>query len=129
LNRSTRFSLIVSSIVATAILLVLVGRWEERRSANIELGRMKAVLAQVGSISTAIPTGVRIGSPSCLAYPIPQNRLGLQLCFDAQGRLVESVDRSVSPPIYGSLAYDPSLSTIRFPVPLVENLLRRATAH
>jgi hypothetical protein len=50
----------------------------------------------------------------------------LQLCFDAVGRLVETVDRRGAQPVYASLNYDPSLSTIRFRDSAVDQWFARA---
>jgi hypothetical protein len=52
--------------------------------------------------------------------------LALQLCFDAQGRLIQAVDRRPDQPKYYSLEYKPSLSTIRFPPHEIDQLLQVA---
>jgi hypothetical protein len=54
--------------------------------------------------------------------------LALQLCFDAQGRLVQAVDRRPTRPQYYSLEYKPTLSTIRFPRTEIDQLLHIAAA-
>ena len=54
--------------------------------------------------------------------------LALQLCFDSQGRLIQSVDRRPDQPRYSSLEYEPSLSTIRFPRARIDRLLQLAVA-
>jgi hypothetical protein len=120
-------TLVVATVLASAAI-VLLGRWEEHRSARMEVARMRIVLDAVGPLQSAQATGYRISDPSCLAYSVPQNRFGLQLCFDASGRLVETVDRRGSQPVYASLNYDPDLSTIHFAPSFIQRLLARATS-
>jgi hypothetical protein len=114
--------LVVTGVVALAAVLVVVGRWEERRSARHEMREMRVVLAAVGDLARRRPTGYRIGPPDCLAYATPKNLYGLQVCFDRSGRVLETVDRRPVQPKYASLAYDPALSTIRVPVGLIDRL-------
>jgi hypothetical protein len=109
-------------IVALAAALVAIGRWEQARSARSEMREMRVVLAAVGDLTRRRPTGYRIGPPDCLAYATPKNLYGLQICFDRSGRVVETVDRRATRPKYASLVYDPSLSTIRVPIVLVDKL-------
>lgn len=109
-----------------AVCIVLVGRWEQQRSARTEMARMSIVLDAVGPLDRATATGYRLGEPRCLAYSTPQNRFGLQLCWDAVGRLVETVDRRGAQPVYASLNYQPSLSTMRFGAAQVDRMFARA---
>lgn len=119
---------IAAALVAAVAIVVVAGRVEVRHGDQVEMNEMRVVLAAVGDIRTAQPTGYRLGPPNCLAYSTPVNRVGLQLCFDPTGRLVETVDRRPVQPVYASLAYDPSRSTIRFPQALIDRLLRSASA-
>lgn len=112
--------------VLVCISVIALGRWEEQHSARVEVARMQRVLTAVGPLATAQVTGYRIDNPRCLAYSTPENRFGLQLCFDPVGRLVETVDRRGAQPVYASLNYQPSLSTIRFPIGFVNRLFLRA---
>jgi pentatricopeptide repeat protein len=109
-------------LVVLAVALVLVGRWEEARSARDEMHEMRIVLNAVGDLARRRPTGYRIGPPDCLSYATPKNLYGLQICFDRTGRVVETVDRRPTQPKYASLAYDPALSTLRVPLALVDKL-------
>ena len=120
---AVRVLLALGAMAATAALLVAIGRWEQRREVAHEVAGMEMVVAAVGPLDKAKPTGYRFGPPDCLAYSIPQNQLGLELCFDRTGRLVETADRRGVQPVYASLAYDPELSPIREPLPLVRRLL------
>jgi hypothetical protein len=108
-----RVAAAVPALGVTVALLICVGRWEQRREVRQEIAGMRAVLAAIGPLDQVSPTGYRVGPPDCLAYPISKNALGLQVCFDRDGRVVETVDRRGLRPIYASLAYDPSLSTLR----------------
>jgi hypothetical protein len=117
------------ALVIAAAALVVVGRWEQRRAAGKELAGMQTVLAAVGGkIESSTLSGYRVGPPDCLAYHGADLLLEYQLCFDAQGRLIEAVDRRPLEPSYFSLEYKPALSTIRFPRPEIDKLLRRAKA-
>jgi hypothetical protein len=118
-----RTALVVSALVAAlAVLLVVVGRWEESRAARHEVDQMRLVVNAVGDLSRRRPTGYRLGPPDCLAYATPENLYGLQICFDREGRIIETVDRRPAQPKYASLAYDPALSTLRVSPSLVARL-------
>jgi hypothetical protein len=117
------------AVVAALALLVVVGRWEEHRAANKELVGMRTVLAAIGGdIRSPTLSGYRYGPPDCLAYHDKTMLLALQLCFDSEGRLVQSVDRRPEEPRYSSLEYEPSLSTIRFPRARIDRLLQLAAS-
>ena len=120
----TRRTMIIAAVglVALAAMLVVVGRWEERRAARHEMSEMRVVLTAVGDLTRRRPTGYRVGPPDCLAYATPKNLYGLQVCFDREGRVIETVDRRPIQPKYASLAYDPALSTIRVPIVLIRKL-------
>ena len=121
-----RLSIVAFAVAAVAVALIGVGRWEGSRNARVQNSEMRAVLRKVGPLYETLPTGYRLGSPDCLAYPIPENVLGLEICFDSTGRVVETADRSGSQPKYASLVYDPSLATMRVSRVLVDRLLRLA---
>lgn len=52
----------------------------------------------------------------CLAYSARAGPYALELCFDAQGRLVETIDRRGVKPTIASLREQPSLATLRVPI-------------
>jgi hypothetical protein len=113
--------------IAALVLLVAVGRWEQHHAARTEMDGMRSVLAAIGGdIASSRLSGYRYGPPDCLAYHDNTMLLALQLCFDADGRLVQSVDRRAEQPRYSSLEYEPSLSTIRFPRARIDRLLQLA---
>jgi hypothetical protein len=120
---------IAVAVVLALALLVAVGRWEEHRAANKEMAGMRSVLAAVGGdIRSSRLSGYRYGPPDCLAYHDKTMLLALQLCFDSEGRLIQSVDRRPERPRYSSLEYEPSLSTIRFPRARIDRLLQLAAS-
>jgi len=120
---------IVIAIVAALALLVAVGRWEQHRAAKNEMAGMRTVLAAIGGdIRSPRLSGYRYGPPDCLAYHDKTMLLALQLCFDPDGRLIQSVDRRPEQPRYSSLEYEPSLSTIRFPRARIDRLLQLAAS-
>ena len=117
------------AVLATLALLVAVGRWEQDRAAKKETAGMRTVLDAIGGdIRSTRLSGYRYGPPNCLAYHTRDMLLALQLCFDAEGRLIESVDRRPDEPRYSSLEYEPSLSTIRFPPAEIDRLLQLAAS-
>ena len=119
----------VLAIVVTAALLVGIGRWEQHRAARTETAGMRSVLAAIGGdIDSKQLSGYRYGPPNCLAYHDKAMLLALQLCFDSEGRLIQSVDRRPDQPRYSSLEYEPSLSTIRFPPAEIDRLLQLAAS-
>jgi hypothetical protein len=117
------------AVVVVLALLVGVGRWEEHRAARNEMAGMRGVLAAIGGdIDSPRLSGYRYGPPNCLAYHDKTMLLALQLCFDSEGRLIQSVDRRPDQPRYSSLEYEPSLSTIRFPPARIDRLLQLAAS-
>jgi hypothetical protein len=117
------------AVVVALALLVAVGRWEEHHAARKEMDGMRVVLAAIGGkIDSPRLSGYRFGPPTCLAYHTKTMLLALQLCFDGEGRLIQSVDRRPDQPRYSSLEYEPSLSTIRFPPAEIDSLLQKAQA-
>jgi hypothetical protein len=117
------------AVVVALALLVGVGRWEEHHAARNEMAGMRTVLAAIGGdIDSSRLSGYRYGPPDCLAYHDKTMLLALQLCFDAEGRLIQSVDRRPEQPRYSSLEYEPSLSAIRFPRKRIDRLLQLAAS-
>lgn len=101
--------------VILALLVVGVGRWERNRAARAANAEMRHVFDLVGtSLTSRKISGYRLGSPDCLAYEVKPVPYALQLCMDAEGRLVETVDRRAGKPVYASLMWQQSLSTLRF---------------
>jgi hypothetical protein len=76
-----------------------------------------------GSLRARRISGYRVGPPDCLAYEVKPLTYALQLCVDAHGRLVETVDRLAGKPVYASLTWQPSLASVRFRPGEVEALI------
>ena len=130
-RRPSRLVALVLVALAALAVLALVGRWEGRRHAHSELAGMRKTLAAVGPLDNRTLTAYRIDIDSrfdCLIYKRGSNRLALELCFDRQGRLVETIDRRSGSPKISSLREDPSASTIRFDWAEVVRLLKRLGA-
>jgi hypothetical protein len=92
---------------------------------------MRKTLAAVGALDNSTLTAYRIDIDSrfdCLIYKRGSNRLALELCFDRQGRLVETIDRRSGSPKISSLREDPAASTIHVPRAEVVRLLKRLGA-
>ena len=105
--RARRLFALLAAALVCVLFVVVVGRWEAARNARRQNAEMQAVLNKVGPLAAHLPTGFRIGPPDCLGYPLPDNALGLEVCFDSEGRVVETADRSGVQPRYASLQGQP----------------------
>jgi hypothetical protein len=65
---------------------------------------------------------------SCLLYGRHGNPFALELCIDAEGRVVEAIDRRSGSPRIASLREDPSAATVRVDRPEVDRLIRKLEA-
>jgi hypothetical protein len=119
------------ALAALAVLggLVAVGRWERSRNADDQLRGMERVRALVGPLDSPSLSGYRVDPGfDCLTYRRGANAFALELCFDADGRLVEAIDRRTTTRHISSLRSDPTASTIRVEPAEVERLLRKMGA-
>ena len=119
------------AIVLAALLvlgaLVLVGRSEGRRHARAENRGIAEIRALVGPLDQRSLDRYRLLPEfSCLLYNRDRNPFALELCIDAQGRVVEAIDRRNrrKPRIY-SLREDPSAATVRVDRGEVDRLVGR----
>jgi hypothetical protein len=111
----TRTRTAVALACVAALVLLALGHWERNRAASRANAEMRGVFDVVGSSLTSRRiSGYRLGPPDCLAYEVGPVPYALQLCFDEQGRLVETVDRRAGKPMYASLTWQPSLASLRF---------------
>lgn len=129
-RRRWLLGLTVTAAVAVAAgglaLLVEVGRSEERRAAEETAREMEALFALVDEdVASRRLTGYRLGPPICFSYLIGKDPWAIQLCFDGEGRLVETVDRRGQEDEYASLAYKPELSPIKVSPEEIAAVLRR----
>lgn len=87
---------------------------------------MRTVLTAVGGLDSPGLSAFRyLSSFQCLLYERRANPVALEVCFDADGRLVEAIDRRGDEPDIWSLRDDPMRSTIRVDRLLVDKLLVR----
>ena len=114
------------AVIAVALLLVAIGRWERQRRADEQIDGMRGVLTAVGDLDSPSLSAFRVLSGfQCLLYRRNQNPVALEVCFDSGGRLVEAIDRREEESRIWSLRDDPERSTIRVDRLLVDKLLIR----
>lgn len=119
--------------VAAAVLVVavlgLVGRWEGGRHARAEVRGMARTLALIRALGPATPSGYRVLPDfDCLVYRAGGNPFALEYCVDADGRVVETIDRRRFERRIDTLREDPDASTLRVDRAEVDRLLRRMEA-
>lgn len=127
--RLSRIRVRAASLVLGALLVLValpfLGRWEEQRNADRQNARMAVIyrLATSDGLISKRLYAYRLGwRVDCLVYSDPANPAAtnaLELCFDAHGRLVETIDRRASTPRFASLREQASLATIRVPPPRI----------
>jgi len=122
------------AVVAAALIalgaLVLVGRSEGRRHAREENRGIAEIRALVGPLDSPSVDRYRLLTDfSCLLYGRHGNAFALELCIDAQGRVVEAIDRRARrhPRIF-SIREDHSAATVRVDRAEVDRLIRRLEA-
>jgi hypothetical protein len=90
---------------------------------------MERVRALIGPLDSPTLSGYR-HQPGfdCLVYRRGSNPYALELCVDAQGRVVETIDRRRFDRVVSDLHYDPSRATLRVSRAQVDRLLRKMGA-
>jgi len=120
-----------TAALVVLVLLVLVGRWERNRNAARQNAEMRAVYrrATAQGLDSPLLDRYRLDlQADCLLYHPPgrpRDNAAYELCFDAQGALVETVDRHTGVPQFGSLREQPSLSAIRLRPSAINRVLVR----
>jgi hypothetical protein len=115
--------------VLMALVAAAVGNWERARRADEQSAGMRRVVETVGSLDSPEFRGYRIlANFQCLVYERERNDFALEICVDADGRVVEAIDRRDGTPKVWSLRDDPTRSDVRVDRALVDALLDRATA-
>src|SRR5215208_2524789 len=115
-----------AAAVVAAVSVLLVGRWERGRHADTEAHGMRAVLAALGPLDGPTLSRFRyLPQFQCLTYDRGGDVLALEVCADAQGRVVEAIDRRRSPPRIWSLRDDVSRSSVRIDRAQFDRLLLR----
>ena len=127
---SRRRSLLAApATLLVAVLLVVVGRWENGRAVRSEADRMRAMVALVGpTLDARTPSAYRPAEEfACLLYETGKDEpFGLELCFAADGRLVETIDRRGNDVDVASLRWERGASPVRYDVNVILGILRKA---
>jgi hypothetical protein len=123
-----RLAVAVAAVVGLAALVV-VGRHERSDHAASENRKIAEIRRLVGPLDSPSLDAFRLLPQfSCLLYRRDGNRLALELCVDAQGRVVEAIDRRRRTPRIASLREDPSHASVRVDRAEVDRLLRKLGA-
>jgi hypothetical protein len=123
---SRRVAVLVAAVLVTAALLVAVGRWERDRRADEEVRGMERVLVAIGPLDNPTLKSFRFLTDfQCLGYQRGKNPVALEVCFDADGRVMEAFDRREGEAQIWSLREDPTSSTLRRDRAEVDRLLVR----
>jgi hypothetical protein len=123
-----RLAVAVAAVVGLAALVV-VGRHERSSHAASENRKIAEIRRLVGPLDSPSLDAFRLLPQfSCLLYERDGNRLAIELCVDAQGRVVEAIDRRRRTPRIASLREDPSHASVRVDRAEVDRLLRKLGA-
>jgi hypothetical protein len=115
--------------VVVLAALVPLGRWEGARHAEAQNRGMRETLALVGPLDSTALSGYRVLPDfDCLVYRRGDNPYALEVCVDAGGRVVETIDRRTFDRRIHSLREHPDASTVPVDRALVDRLLRRMGA-
>lgn len=123
---SRRAAVLLAVVLVTAALLVAIGNWERNRHADEEMRGMERVLVAIGPLDNPTLASFRFLTDfQCLGYRRGKNPVALEVCFDAEGRVVEAFDRRRGEAMIWSLREDPKSSTLRRDRAEVDRLLVR----
>lgn len=123
---SRRVGVIAGVVALVAVLLVGIGRWERDHRADEEIRGMERVLVAIGPLDNPTLKSFRFLTDfQCLGYERDENPVALEVCFDADGRVVEAFDRRRGEAEIWSLREDPTSSTLRRDRAEVDRLLVR----
>jgi len=115
---------VVAGVVVLAAF-VPVGRWEAKRHARAEVRGMERTLALIGALRPSALSGYRVLPDfDCLVYREGVNPFALEYCVDADGRVVEAIDRRRFERRIDTLREDPDASTLHVDRAEVDRLLR-----
>lgn len=123
-----RVAVAVAALVAVCAV-VAVGRWEKSRALERERADIDAAYTVVGrEIATRYLSGYRVAELDCLFYAVDKKRHAMTLCFDHQGRLVESTDRRGPEPKYSSVRLHPEFAPVTVDAARLARLLQQIGA-
>lgn len=124
MSRRIVFAIAVAG--AGIVLLAVVGRVEAGRHARAESRELRGIVAAVGPLDNPSLDAYRVLEAfDCLLYKRGENPFALEVCVDAQGRVVEAIDRRGDEPSVASLREAPGDSTVHIDRAEVERLIRR----
>ena len=128
MKRPAALAAVVAGVAVLAVLVV-VGRHEGRSHARAENRKIEDIRRLVGPLDSKSLDAFRLLPQfSCLLYKRNDNRFALELCVDAQGRVVEAIDRRSRSPRIGSLREAPQDATVRVDRAEVDRLLHKLGA-
>jgi hypothetical protein len=114
--RSARLALAGGAALLVFAGLVAIGLVERAHRGREQSDAMRAVVAEVGRLNASRLDSYRYFSPTvqCLLYRRGSDPFALELCVDAEGRVIETIDRRTAPkPRIHSLRDDPTRSSVR----------------
>jgi hypothetical protein len=115
--------------VGALVAVALVGRWEKERWVDAQQRGMERVLHLVGPLDQRSLVGFRaLPQFDCLVYRRGTELLGLELCVDGTGHLIEAIDRRGGARRYYDLESDPGAASIRVDRREVDRLLAKMEA-
>jgi hypothetical protein len=106
--------LAVAGVVALALALVPIGRWEGERHADEQNDGIDGVYRAIGELDAPALEGFRFAARfECLIYRRGARRFALELCVDSEGRAIEGIDRRSDEVRIWSLRENPDLARVR----------------
>jgi hypothetical protein len=124
----TRWLLVAGTGVVALGLLIPLGRWERDRWVHGQVRGMERTRAAIGPLDSPSLIGYRVlPGFDCLVYRRGQDPYALELCADAAGRVVQTIDRRHGRTYY-TLQAEPTASTFRVDRAEVDRLLRKMGA-
>jgi hypothetical protein len=110
---SRRVALLAAAGIVAAVALVGVGRWERSHRADEQNRGIRHLVEEIGPLAASKPDLFRfLPEFQCLLYPRDADRFALEICADADGRVLEAIDRRRHTRIR-SLRDDPARATVR----------------
>jgi hypothetical protein len=113
-------------VILIAVVFVVVGRAERKRSLDQANGGIDGLHAQLVSQQ---PSAYRLTPTlACLLYPWHKDVYAYELCYTLDGWLVEAIDRHTLSPKFWDITYDPGAARIHVAPARLSATLRRLGA-